>query len=147
MMPTKKNPHHEAGYTLIETMAAMVIMGVTFAYMMPIFLLSRVKIDASVRRSGAIIVAQRIVTDISSRKLSTLPVGGTPITITDPDTLTSAGKTYTASITYCPLPAIDKTLGNPACAGNRPEYREAEIKVAYKGSPVFGVQAAFADVR
>jgi prepilin-type N-terminal cleavage/methylation domain-containing protein len=128
----------EDGYTLIEVMAATVIMGVTFAYMMPIFLLSRVKIDASARRSGAIIVAQRIVSDVGSRKISTLPSSGT-VDITDTDTLTSAGRVYQAEVVYCPLIS--------GASGCRTNYRQVQINVTHKNAPVFSTQTAVSETQ
>lgn len=144
MITTKKNLNLESGYTLIEVMAALTILGVVFAYSMPIYMYSRIKILNGQIKSGAIIIAQRIITDYSAKKVSTLPFGGTPIAITDPDTLRSMGRNYQANIQFCPpVSSPDEIL--PFCGASHPEYRTARVSISRNGSEVFSIVAGFAE--
>jgi prepilin-type N-terminal cleavage/methylation domain-containing protein len=135
-MELKKLKKTDEGFTLIESMAALTIMGVTLAYMMPMYMYSRLKIDHANRVSNALLVAQKIDAGLAAQKVSSLPLTGVE-DITDPDILTSAGKVYSATVTYCPT-----ISGSTGCRTN---YRQIEIEVKYKDVKVYSVKSAFSE--
>jgi prepilin-type N-terminal cleavage/methylation domain-containing protein len=123
----------DSGYTLIEVMAAMTIMGVILAYSMPIFMFSHLKVLNSQRKAEALIVTQKILTDLSSRKISDLPTGGTT-DINDPELLRVGGKDYQGKVTYCP--------NISGASGCRTNYRQMEIEIKRNEITIYKQQAS-----
>jgi type II secretory pathway pseudopilin PulG len=75
----------EQGFSLIETVIALITLGICLAYAMPLFLYARVSNSKSEIRTGALIVSQRVFDNIRSRPLRDATVGFTnePIPTTD----------------------------------------------------------------
>jgi prepilin-type N-terminal cleavage/methylation domain-containing protein len=121
----------DSGYTLIEVMAAMTIMGVVLAYSLPIYMFTRIKVENTQRQSDALIVMQKIITNLENQKISTLPSEGT-VDVTDTEILKGVGRVYEAKIEYCSL-----ISGGSGCSSN---YRELQISVLYKGRFIYGQQ-------
>jgi prepilin-type N-terminal cleavage/methylation domain-containing protein len=63
----------EQGFSLIETVIALVTLGICFAYAMPLFLYAKINNSKSEIRTGALIVSQRVFDNIRSQKTSDLP--------------------------------------------------------------------------
>jgi Tfp pilus assembly protein PilV len=61
------------GFSLIETVIALVTLGICFAYAMPLFLYAKINNSKSEIRTGALIVSQRVFDNIRSQKTSDLP--------------------------------------------------------------------------
>lgn len=138
------------GFTLIESMAAMVIMGVILAYSMPIYMFTRIKIETSQRRLEALVLTQRIITNLEQSRISDLPTDGSATVVdpsstsavsSSPPTVTSllkvGSRTYDATIDYCfPI------TGGSGC---RADYRELKINITHKGNFVYGQQVAISE--
>jgi prepilin-type N-terminal cleavage/methylation domain-containing protein len=139
--------NQNAGFTLVESMAALVIMGVTFAYSLPIFFYSHVKILSAQARSNATLIMERVATEYATKKTADLPFGGTPIAITDPEILKTQGKIYEATIEFCPLlpPPTQPNETVPYCEPSRPNYRTAKIVVGRNGRLITSQIVGFVD--
>jgi prepilin-type N-terminal cleavage/methylation domain-containing protein len=140
--------NQNSGYTLIEVMAAMTIMGIIFAYSMPIFFYSHIKILNAQARSNATIIMGRVATEYSTKKVADLPSGGTPIAITDPEILRTQGRIYEATIQFCPVlppPTLPDEI-NPFCGSSRPNYRTAKISVGRNGQFITSQIIGFVDI-
>jgi prepilin-type N-terminal cleavage/methylation domain-containing protein len=133
------------GFTLIESMAALTILGIVFAYAAPIYLYCRIKIDNNQRTEAALIITERIYSQYATKKISTLPFGGTPITITDPDVLHQQGRDYQVKIEFCP-PVISPDEILPFCGASRPGYRTARIAISRNGQSIYSMIVGFADI-
>jgi hypothetical protein len=134
-----KLKNQNAGFTLI--------MGVTFAYSLPIFFYSHIKILNAQARSRATIIMGRVATEYSTKKVADLPSGGTPITITDPEILRTQGRNYEATIQFCPAlppPTLPDEIV-PFCGATRPNYRTAKISVGRNGQLITSQIVGFVD--
>jgi type II secretory pathway pseudopilin PulG len=115
------------GFSLIETVIALITLGICLAYAMPLFLFAKINNSKSEIRTGALIVSQRVFDNIRSRPISGtngLPINdgkNNPSTISantnpvfTPTTATLAspsesdklltfamGRQYQAKVTYC----------------------------------------------
>jgi prepilin-type N-terminal cleavage/methylation domain-containing protein len=134
----------DQGFSLIEVMTSITIMGIVLAYCLPVYMMSRLKIAASQRKSEALIVTQRIITNLERSKISDLPSSGT-VTVTDPDG-TSAKKPgflqvgnriYSATVTYCP--------SIPGGSGCKNDYKELKIEIKYRENFVYDQQIAIGE--
>lgn len=63
----------DEGFSLIEVVAALVIMGICLAYAMPVILYSKINNSKSEVRTGALMVSQKIFDDIRGRNFSEIP--------------------------------------------------------------------------
>ncbi len=63
----------EQGFSLIETVIALITLGICLAYAMPLFLYAKLNNSKSDIRTGALIVSQRVFDSIRSRPLVTAP--------------------------------------------------------------------------
>ena len=175
----KKNPKHrnktdaEQGFSLIETVIALVTLGICLAYAMPLFLYAKINNSKSEIRTGALIVSQRIFDSIRSQKTSDLPFndgaaresssqnadGTNPRSINDPLLTKAMGRQYVAKVIYCAglgQPAIPAVMGPPAVAaiaaipGTDPtacstKYRKFKVEVNYNGSKVYDLEGTYTE--
>lgn len=63
----------DSGFSLIETVIALVTLGICLAYAMPLFLYAKINNSKSEIRTGALIAAQRVFDNIRSQSFSNLP--------------------------------------------------------------------------
>lgn len=143
------------GFNLIEVVAAMVILGTSLAYAMPVILYSKVSSLKSEERAGALIVSQKIFDSIRGRTFGNIPTADTTITnttttnvafpILPADQFTALGRNYNVSVRYCENDP-DSTPPNPCTA----EYRQFRITVrnmsgiqTSNNSIIYETQAAF----
>ena len=124
------------GFTLIEAMLSVVILGITIAYSMPVLLYNKINIKQSQIKAGSLVVAGRIFDDIRSQKINTFPVSGIT-SITDPGILTSVGRSYSANILHCPEPT-------DICNSERHDFK---IEVTFNGNKVYDVQGSYTENR
>jgi prepilin-type N-terminal cleavage/methylation domain-containing protein len=68
-----KATRKDEGFSLIEVVAALVIMGICLAYAMPVILFSKINNNKSEVRTGALMVSQKIFDDIRGRNFSEIP--------------------------------------------------------------------------
>jgi len=64
----------ERGFSLIETVIALITLGICLAYAMPLFLYAKLSNSKSEIQTGALIVSQRVFDNIRSQKISDLPL-------------------------------------------------------------------------
>jgi prepilin-type N-terminal cleavage/methylation domain-containing protein len=165
----KKNKQ-EQGFSLIETVIALVTLGICLAYAMPLFLYAKINNSKSEIRTGALIVSQRIFDDIRSKQISGLPfndgvarestsqnVDGTnPRSINDPLLTKAMGRQYQAKVIYCAglgQPEVPAVPGSPAIAaipGTDPtacstKYRKFKVEVNYNGSKVYDLEGTYTE--
>jgi prepilin-type N-terminal cleavage/methylation domain-containing protein len=177
----KKNPKHqnktdaEQGFSLIETVIALVTLGICLAYAMPLFLYAKINNSKSEIRTGALIVAQRVFDNIRSQKTSNLPFndgaarestsqntdGTNPVAITDLLLTKAMGRSYQTKVTYCAglgqpaIPAVPAVPGPAAAAiaavpGTDPtacstKYRKFKVEVNYNGSKVYDLEGTYTE--
>jgi prepilin-type N-terminal cleavage/methylation domain-containing protein len=165
-----KKIKQEQGFSLIETVIALVTLGICLAYAMPLFLYAKINNSKSEIRTGALIVSQRIFDDIRSKQISGLPfndgvarestsqnVDGTnPRSITDPLLTKAMGRQYVAKVIYCAglgQPEVPAAPGSPAIAaipGTDPtacstKYRKFKVEVNYNGSKVYDLEGTYTE--
>jgi prepilin-type N-terminal cleavage/methylation domain-containing protein len=145
----------EQGFSLLETMIALVTLGICLAYAMPLFLYAKINNSKSQIRTGALIVAQRTFDDIRQKSMTSLPINdgianpltGNPVLLpanvtapTNAEKLltTAMGRQYQTKITYCE----NYTATNPVCGTN---YREFKVEVIHNGSTVYDLQGTYTD--
>ena len=135
----KKISKSPGGFTLIETSAALVILGVIIAWAMPLFLYSRIKNAKSEIKNGSLIVAKKVFDNVRSQKISALPSNpAVPQQITNPDVLRVMGRDYTAQVVYC------DNVTNFASVCNS-STRQIKVEVKYNGEEVYNLEGIVAE--
>jgi type II secretory pathway pseudopilin PulG len=81
----------EIGFSLIETVIALVTLGICLAYAMPLFLFAKINNSKSEIRTGALIVAQRTFDNIRAKSFSTMPLTDGETRDTGDPNLTNSG--------------------------------------------------------
>lgn len=95
LLPTAQQS--DRGFSLIETVIALITLGVCLAYAMPLFLYAKINNSKSEIRTGALIVSQRIFDDIRSKRFIDMPL--TDGTVRDVDVnLTNSGTTWKTGV-------------------------------------------------
>jgi type II secretory pathway pseudopilin PulG len=94
MNSIKKGSKHEEGFSLIETVIALVTLGICLAYAMPLFLFAKINNSKSEIRTGALIVAQRTFDNIRAKSFSNMPLTDGQAWDTGDANLTNAGTTW-----------------------------------------------------
>ncbi|WP_310484574.1 type II secretion system protein [Chamaesiphon sp. VAR_48_metabat_403] len=133
----------EQGFSLVETVIALVTLGVCLAYALPLFLYAKINNSKSEIRTGALIVSQRVFDDIRARKISTLPLSpSTPEIKTatsnsgaDRPIITAMGREYESRVTYC---QISTDCGS--------KYRKFKLEVSRNGSKVYDLEANYTEL-
>lgn len=149
----------ESGFGLLETIIALVTLGICLAYAMPMFLVSKVINTRTQIRTGGSVVAQRFFDNIRSSSLLALPTNDgknsplpmnpvqMPVNASAPTAdellLTQVmGRQYQVKLTYCEdISTTDPT----ACS---PTLRKVKIEVFYRASttnpqPIYTMSSTF----
>lgn len=123
----------QAGFTLLEVLVSMVIMGVVLASMVPAFL-SHVKVNTRTEvRSGAIAAAQQILDDMRSQDPATFPsTGSDPIEVVD-----AGSRSYDVTVSYC--------TNATYCPSD--ETKHIRVEVEYMGEMVYAVETVFTQLQ
>jgi prepilin-type N-terminal cleavage/methylation domain-containing protein len=141
----KRSVNLESGFSLIETVIALVTLGVCLAYALPLFLYAKINNSKSEIRTGALIVSQRVFDDIRARKISTLPTN--PLLpeiktkntstngVSDEAIVTAMGRDYESKVTYCQIPTDCGT-----------KYRKFKLEVSRNGSKVYDLEANYTEL-
>jgi len=122
----------QSGFTLIETLVALVIFSLVSAAMMPAFL-SQLKFSHSSKiKTGAMSAAQQALDAVRVVNPETLPSGGATVT----STVNAGDYTYSVVLTYC----------NPTnyCT-SRSRYITAEV--SYQGTELYEVSTVYTRLR
>lgn len=147
----------EQGFSLIETVIALVTLAVCLAYAMPLFLYAKINNSKSEIRTGALIVAQRTFDSIRSQSISGLPnYDGVNSATTDninpvttPRSLATVsasdklitfamGRQYQTIVTYCEGLNSDATI----CTDR---YRKFKVEINYNGSKVYDLEGTYTE--
>jgi type II secretory pathway pseudopilin PulG len=141
-------PKQNDGFTLVETVAGMVIFMVASTAIIPIFMTYKLSTVRNDTRIGAVAVAQQIMDTLRSTDITTLrnPNINTLGTSTSLPTaaggaslnsLSYKGKTYSATITYCEVASY--------CGTNS---KHIKVKVYPQGNtandPIFELETVYA---
>ncbi len=137
-----KTVRSEQGFSLIETVIALITLGVCLAYALPLFLYAKINNSKSEIRTGALIVSQRVFDDIRARKISTLPTNpllpeiktATSNSGADRSIITAMGREYESKVTYCQVAADCGT-----------KYRKFKLEVSRNGSKVYDLEANYTE--
>jgi len=115
------------GFTLIETLVALLIFGIAVAIMIPLFYEQRLKNNTSQIRTEAVAFSQEILDGLRQQDVANLPATGS-------QTRTKAvmGENYTATITYCEVPAN--------CSDSS---RQIKLQINRYGTIVYEMQTVF----
>jgi prepilin-type N-terminal cleavage/methylation domain-containing protein len=137
-----------SGFSLIEVMAAMVIMGSCLAYTMPMILYSKISNSKSEARAGALIVSQKIFDNVRGKTFGNIPDTDTTKGNVDLplDQTTALGRNYNVAIRYCQVDPL--TLLNP-CTANYRQFtitvRDTKGEQSSDNSILYQTQAGFSN--
>lgn len=136
------------GFSIIEASIALTTLGIALAYSMPLFLYSKVNNSKSELRTGALMVAQRILDNTRGTPFQSIPTTGT-ITYIDKSTaptslpsgsmladLQAMNRTYQAKTYHCEV-ASD-------CTDN---YKTLRVEVKQNGATIYEMAAGFTNFR
>jgi Tfp pilus assembly protein PilV len=143
-----KDSKKDEGFGLLEASIALTTLGITLAYAMPLFLYSKMNNSKSEVRTGAMMVAQRILDTTRGAPFTGIPTTGT-VTFVDEGTaadgsktnLKAMGKTYEAKTYHCEIIA-PATVSE--CDAN---YKTLRVEVKRNGSPIYEMSAGFTNFR
>ncbi len=140
----------EEGFTIIEALVSLTILGVSLFSLTDIFLYNRTIAIKSGMRMEAVAVSQQILDDLRQSDISTFPMSGiktyndlpsNPYTATPSLTaLSTASSTptplhsFSASITYC---------GQAGFTCNPSSSRYIHLEVQYNGKTIYTVETAY----
>jgi type II secretory pathway pseudopilin PulG len=141
-----KKGNNQQGFSILEASIALTTLGVALAYSMPLFLYSKMNNTKSEIRTGALMVAQRILDNTRGTPFQTIPTTGS-ITYLDKSTpspptgssladLQAMGRTYAATTYHCEV-ASD-------CTDN---YKTLRVEVKQNGATVYEMSAGFTNFR
>ena len=123
---------NNAGFTLIETLVALLIFSLVSAAMMPAFL-SQLKFSHSSKiRTGAFAAAQRALDEVRVVNPETLPSGGATTT----STISAGDYSYSVVLTYC----------NPTTYCTT-RTRFITATVSYQGNELYEVSTVYTRLR
>ena len=120
----------QKGFTLIEVMVALSILGLTSSLMLVSFLNQVRTINRNVVKSGAVIAAAFVLDEIRSRDIATLPTSGSDA----PVQITRDSKDYDVTISYC--------LNAALCSS---ATKHLTASVSYKSKEVYSVETVYTD--
>jgi type II secretory pathway pseudopilin PulG len=134
-----KGGKKDGGFGLLEASIALTTLGITLAYAMPLFLYSKMNNSKSEVRTGAMMVAQRILDTTRGAPFTGIPTTGT-VTLVDEGTaadgsktnLKAMGKTYEAKTYHCETAS--------ECNAN---YKTLRVEVKRNGSTIYEMSAGF----
>lgn len=122
----------EKGFTLIEVIIAMTILGVGLAAMAPLFLAHLQINNRSELRNGAVLVAQQTLDTLRLQNPITMPTSGS----TTPQSVTMGGRTYKVITTYC-------VFTNYCNSGSR----HIRVEVQFRGKTLYTVDTVYTQLR
>ena len=114
----------QAGFTLVEALCALSLLGIAMAAVLPSFLQYADSNDLSEERSYALTAAQQAMETLRSQQPASLPTGGSP-TI---DFVTVGDREFEIVTTFC--------SDNTFCAADR---RHVRVEVNFGGTPLYSV--------
>jgi Tfp pilus assembly protein PilV len=127
----------DQGFSILEAAIALTTLGVTLAYAMPLFLYSKMNNSKSEVRTGAMMVAQRILDKTRGTPFADIPTTGSVVLVdgTTAD-LQAMSRTYTAKTYHCETAAD--------CSDN---YKTLRVEIKQNGSTIYEMDAGFTDFK
>jgi Tfp pilus assembly protein PilV len=136
----------DVGFSIVEASIALTTLGVALAYAMPLFLYSKMNNSKSEVRTGAVMVAQRILDNTRGTPFQSIPSTGT-VTYLDKSTvsppygaaladLKAGEKTYEAKTYHCKVAS--------ECTDN---YKTLTVEVKKNGATVYEMDTGFTNFR
>jgi Tfp pilus assembly protein PilV len=146
-----KQDSREQGFSILEAAIALTTLGITLAYAMPLFLYSKMNNSKSEVRTGAMMVAQRILDKTRGTPFTTICTTGTVVLGSAAADDCAAGtakadlrameKDYTAKTYHCEIVA-PATVSE--CTDN---YKTLRVEVKRNGSTIYEMSAGFTDFK
>jgi Tfp pilus assembly protein PilV len=132
-----KGSKTDQGFSILEAAIALTTLGVTLAYAMPLFLYSKMNNSKSEVRTGAMMVAQRILDQTRGTPFGQIPNTGN-VELVDGTTadLQAMGRTYSATTYHCETAT--------ECSDN---YKTLRVEVKQNGSTIYEMDAGFTNFR
>ena len=127
---SKQDLSKQKGFTLIEVMVALSILGLTSSLMLASFLNQVRTINRNVVKSGAVIAAAFVLDEVRSGDISALPISGSAA----PVQITRDSKDYDVTISYC--------LNAALCSSST---KHLTASVSYKSKEVYNVETVYTD--
>ncbi|MGF1604357.1 MAG: prepilin-type N-terminal cleavage/methylation domain-containing protein [Thermosynechococcaceae cyanobacterium] len=131
MQPLKSE---QQGFTLLETMVALLILLAALAGIVPLFITYKLGAINNQLETGGIAVSQGILDEIRQKKWQYLPTSNVASTVAG--TASYMGKTYNYTTTYCPADAQPANI----CDDNTKFIR---VKVSYNAREVFEAETIY----
>jgi Tfp pilus assembly protein PilV len=145
-MHKKNKSSADQGFSILEAAIALTTLGITLAYAMPLFLYSKMNNSKSEVRTGAMMVAQRILDKNRGTPFPEIcTIGTVNLSATAADDCTAEtakadlvamGRTYTATTYHCETAAD--------CSDN---YKTLRVEVKQNGSTIYEMDAGFTNFR
>ena len=120
------------GFSLIEAIIAVAILGILMAGVIPGFMSNLQTNDQNERRSEAVNLAQQTLETLRRTDMSSLPMQGSSSAETAQNS-----RTYTVVTSYCKVASY--------CAQNSARHLTVEIR--YQGKKVYEVETVYTNLR
>lgn len=130
----------QQGFTLIESLVAMVMFLGALAGIVPIFMTYRIGAIRNQIKTGAIAVAQDRLDEIRNTPWDQLPTGTGQNQSSEP--IEAMGKEYSVTTTYCPTGPVGSTLIN-RCDTSAKAVR---IEVSYDNQEIIEIETIYTDL-
>lgn len=132
MSHIKRPKHAEQGFSLIELLATLAVLGIIIGVMLTAIASNTQLNSKTEQNSQATVAAQQVLDDTRTADPSSLPLSGA----TAPKTVNVGGRDYTVTLRYCvPTPNY--------CSGNA---RQIQATVQYASKTLFTVETVFTSV-
>lgn len=137
-MAVKKYRQSHQGFTLVETMAALVIFLIVLGVMMPLFTSRSLSTINNEVQTGAVAVSQQVFDRLRQTDVATMPTTGSYTTLPSGESIASIKpsptdtKTYSATITYCATSSL--------CSASA---RHITVQVSQNGQAIYTVETVY----
>jgi type II secretory pathway pseudopilin PulG len=117
----------DRGFTLMETLVALIIFITIVTLMIPVFLEQRMQVNSSRVKTEAVAFSQEILDELRQADIASLPSNGSTTR-----TRTVLGEPYNATITYCEDAS--------KCSTNS---RQIKVQVSHYAQTVYTVETVY----
>jgi type II secretory pathway pseudopilin PulG len=141
----KTGRNRNQGFSIIESAVALTTLGIALAYSMPLFLYSKINNAKSEVRTGALMVAQRILDDTRGTSFDKIPTSGTITYVQSPSSppagykaadLKVMGRNYQAKTYHCEVAS--------ECTDN---YKTLRVEVKQNDATIYEMSAGFTNFK
>jgi type II secretory pathway pseudopilin PulG len=134
----------ERGLTIVESMVAAVVFGITVTTLSSIFAQQKMVSLESEMKTGAVAVSQQILDELRQTNIGNLPSSGTSTTLPSGSPTTSIanmGRTYSAVMYYC-----EKVTNGNADYCNA-TTRQVRVEVKSNGRKIYEAETVFTSLQ